>query len=57
MVRGGKSQETECAYLLETDVLGVLTEAASAHVETVLADQTMAVATHAATQVREKSNL
>lgn len=34
--------------LLESDVLGVLAEAATAHVEAVLADETMVVGAHTA---------
>ena len=37
-----------CVYLDETDVLGVLPEALTAHVEAILADQAVSVAAHPA---------
>ena len=45
-----RNRARECAYLDETDVLGVLPEALTADVEAVLADQAVAIAAHTAAQ-------
>ena len=45
------------AYLLESNILGILAEALSAHVESVFTDQTMAVTTHTAENIPTKNNV
>lgn len=41
-------QNIRCTYLLESDVIGVITETAPANVQAVFADQTMSVVAHTA---------
>ena len=43
-------------YLLESDVLGVLSEALTAHVQAVFANQTMLVATDPAAKKKSQFN-
>ena len=45
------------SYLLESNILGILAEALSAHVESVFTDQTMAVTTHTAENIPTQTML